>query len=66
MRSGLECARGGCLTDYQYQPNGNQMCLINYESQVHAWNACRKFQCDLIVKYKEYQFIDGKYKLQGN
>ena len=65
MRSGLECARGGCLTSYHYQPNGNQMCLVNYESLVHAWNACEKFQCDLIVKYKEYQLINGNYKLQG-
>ena len=65
MRSGLECARGGCLTNNQFQPNGNQMCLVNFESQVLARNACEKYQCDLIVKYTEYQLINGRYKLQG-
>ena len=66
IRSGLECASGGCITSYQYQPNGNQMCMVNFESKIHAKNACEKFQCDLIVKYTEYQLINGKYRKQGN
>ena len=64
-RSGLECAAGGCITNYQYQSNGNQMCMLNFESLAIAHDTCTKFQCDLIVKYTANRFINGRWLKQG-
>ena len=65
QRYGLECAVGGCITNSQYQPNGNQMCMINYESQRAANDACDKYHCDVIVSYTEKQLINGRWQQQG-
>ena len=62
---GLECAAGGCVTNSQYQPNGNQMCMINYESQRTAKDACDKYHCDLIVSYTEYKRYNGQWQQIG-
>ena len=59
-RTDLKCANGGCITGYQYQPNGNQMCMINYETYDIAWRMCKKFHCQLIVKYQINR--DGRYQ----
>ena len=64
-RTGLKCATGSCITNYYYQPNGNQMCMLNFESEAVARDTCDKLQCDLIVKYTAYRFINGNNHQKG-
>ena len=64
-RSGLECASGDCIKYHQYQPNGNQMCMVNFESFILAKEACDNVQCDLIVRYTVHRPINGIFQQQG-
>ena len=45
------CARGLCLDDVSDQPNGNQICSINYGSLESAQNYCYLYKCDKIIQY---------------
>ena len=57
FQTGLQCASGGCIFNHGYQPNGNQMCMVNYDSLEVASESCSHFRCDLIVKYRDWRGI---------
>jgi len=64
------CAHAVCIVDSSSQPNGNQICSVNYESLASAQYHCYIYKCDKIIQYnfhgsEKYEILkkscSGKY-----
>lgn len=48
---GYECSYGRCIQDSENQPNGNKLCMMNFQSIEIALENCEIHKCDKIAKY---------------